>query len=261
MPAKGIDLLPVRAAAGALAVWFRLPVLSPTGTNVSVNPPSPHTGKSDPSPHDASPGLRSRFYPLIDSAETLETLLASGLKLVQLRCKLPAGQQRLGQIEKARRLCLDAGCQLVINDHWREAIETGCELIHLGQEDLNDADLIAIRAAGIRVGISTHDLAELERALECKADHIALGPIFETRSKTLAWQAQGLDKITQWKRLVGSRPLIAIGGITLESATAVLQAGADATAVIGDVANHPNPIDRCRQWLRITDATDSTPNP
>ncbi len=222
----------------------------------SASPVSPQPGHLSIS---VSTALGSRFYPLVDSAETLEKLLPAGLKLVQLRCKLPAGPARVEQIEKARHLCADAACRLVINDHWREAIETGCDLIHLGQEDLDEADLAAIRAAGIRVGISTHDQAELDRALRCGADHIALGPIFETSSKALAWQAQGLRRITEWKRQIGSRPLIAIGGITLNNAAEVLQAGADAIAVIGDVANHADPLTRCRQWLRATDTAHPSP--
>ncbi|MGH1358224.1 MAG: thiamine phosphate synthase [Burkholderiaceae bacterium] len=205
-----------------------------------------------PAPDSPPLGARSRFYPLVDSAETLQQLLPSGIGLVQLRSKLPAGPSLSHQIERARDLCRAANCQLVINDHWREAIETGCEHIHLGQEDLDGADLAAIRSAGIQIGISTHNQHELDRALQCNADAIALGPIFPTTSKTLAWEAQGLDKLALWKRKIGARPLIAIGGITLERAPLVLAAGADAIAVIGDVATHTDPLARCQQWLATT---------
>ena len=191
------------------------------------------------------------FYPLVDSAATLAVILPVGVKLAQLRIKDKSGQALLDEIQHARTLCEQAACTLVVNDHWREAVETGCRYLHLGQEDLDDADLNAIRSAGIQIGISTHDENELERALAKKPDYIALGPIFPTASKQLDWAAQGIERLRIWKQKIGALPLVAIGGLTQETAGQVLDAGADSLAVIGDVMNHPDPAARSRQWLQL----------
>ena len=108
--------------------------------------------------------------------------------------------------------------KLVVNDYWRAAIVAGAKHLHLGQEDLADADLKAIRDAGLTLGISTHDDAELETALRAKPDYIALGPIFPTTLKSMRFAPQGIAKITEWKKRIGNIPLVAIGGIKLEQA-------------------------------------------
>lgn len=197
------------------------------------------------------------FYPLVASTKALASILPAGVKLVQLRIKDKQGQALLDELAEARTLCAQAGCTLVVNDFWREAIDTGCSYVHLGQEDLDTAELAALRAAGVRVGISTHDEAELARALAAEPDYVALGPIFPTSSKQLTWAAQGIERIRHWKQQIGSRPLIAIGGLTIETAADVLAAGADTLAVIGDVMNHPDPAQRCRQWLAAIQAARS----
>ena len=109
--------------------------------------------------------------------------------------------------------CID--CQLVVNDYWREAIDLGANFVHLGQQDLAAADLRAIRAANIKIGVSTHSLEELEAALEAEADYVALGPIYATTLKQMPWPPQGLPRIAEWRGRIGC-PLVAIGGITLE---------------------------------------------
>ena len=108
--------------------------------------------------------------------------------------------------------------KLVVNDYWRAAIVAGAKHLHLGQEDLADADLKAIRDAGLTLGISTHDDEELETALRAKPDYVALGPIFPTTLKSMRFAPQGIPKITEWKKRVGNIPLVAIGGIKLEQA-------------------------------------------
>ncbi len=140
-------------------------------------------------------------------------------------------------------------CQLIVNDYWQAAIEEGANYIHLGQEDLAAADLAAIRAAGLRLGVSTHDEAELEIALAAKPDYVALGPIYETKLKAMKWAPQGLARITQWRQRIGNLPLVAIGGITPDLAAGVLSAGASAVAVITDYITHPEPEQRIRTWL------------
>jgi len=170
---------------------------------------------------------------------------------VQLRIKDLSGQALLDTLSAAKTLCDERNCLLIVNDHWQAAIETGCQYVHLGQEDLDTADLRAIKVAGVQIGISTHDDVELARALALQPDYIALGPIYPTQSKSLHWSAQGLAKVTEWKARIGERPLVAIGGITLERAPSVLAAGADSIAVIGAVVNAADPLAASREWLTV----------
>jgi thiamine-phosphate pyrophosphorylase len=141
--------------------------------------------------------------------------------------------------------------KLLVNDYWRAAIVAGAKHLHLGQEDLAKADLKAIRDAGLTLGLSTHDDAELETALRAKPDYIALGPIFPTTLKSMRFAPQGIPKITEWKKRVGDIPLVAIGGIKLEQAREIFAAGADSIAVVSDVTQHPDPDTRVRAWLGI----------
>ena len=106
----------------------------------------------------------------------------------------------------------------MVNDYWRAAIVAGAKHLHLGQEDLADADLKAIRDAGLTLGLSTHDDEELATALRARPDYVALGPIFPTTLKSMRFAPQGIAKITEWKKRIGDIPLVAIGGIKLEQA-------------------------------------------
>ena len=124
--------------------------------------------------------------------------------------------------------------------------------MHLGQEDLAGADVAALKAKGLRLGISTHSHEELGIALAAQPDYVALGPIYETRLKVMKWAPQGLDRIADWRRRIGSLPLVAIGGLTPERADAVLEAGADSLAVVTDFVTHADPEARVRQWLAHT---------
>jgi thiamine-phosphate pyrophosphorylase len=189
------------------------------------------------------------FYPIVPDVDWLARLLPLGIRTVQLRLKDAASAEVRSQVLVARDMCRRHDCQLIINDYWREAIEARCEWLHLGQEDLAAADLAAIRAAGTRLGISTHSEAELDTALAAGPDYVALGPIWETKLKAMRWAPQGLDRIGAWKRRIGPLPLVAIAGITLERAPAVLAAGADSCAVITDFVTHAEPERRVRDWV------------
>ena len=194
-----------------------------------------------------------RFYLIVDDARWLERLLPNGVRFAQLRVKdLPEPELR-AQIRQARDLCAATGATLVVNDHWRLAIEEGCDFVHLGQGDLDGADLGAIRAAGLRLGVSTHDHAELDRALAVQPDYVALGPVWPTLLKQMPWAPQGLDRVAEWKRRIGGIPLVAIGGLTPERAKAALSAGADSAAVVTDVLRHPDPEARAREWRAAVD--------
>jgi thiamine-phosphate pyrophosphorylase len=197
-----------------------------------------------------------RFYPVVDTVAWVSRLATLGVGTVQIRAKDLDDTEALYLVREAISAVDGTPTRLVVNDHWRAAIEAGAADLHLGQEDLAEADLPAIRKAGLRLGISTHDEAELETALAAKPDYVALGPIYHTTLKAMRFAPQGLDRIGEWKKRVGSIPLVAIGGITLERAPAVFAAGADSIAVVSDVTGHSDPDVRVRDWLRYTRGTE-----
>ncbi|MHB1273335.1 MAG: thiamine phosphate synthase [Rhodanobacter sp.] len=192
------------------------------------------------------------FYPIVDSADWVRRIASVGAKLIQLRIKERTFEEVRGEVRDALAICARHGAQLVVNDHWEAALAEGADFIHLGQTDLDGADLKAIRAKAVRLGVSTHDHAELERALALEPDYVALGPIYPTTLKVMPWAPQGLERIGEWKRLIGRRPLVAIGGITLERAVSCLAAGADCVSVVSDVVGHSDPIVRARAWIEAT---------
>jgi len=189
------------------------------------------------------------FYPIVDSADWVRRIVAVGARLIQLRIKERTFDEVRGEVRDALAVCARHGAQLVVNDHWEAALAEGADFIHLGQTDLDGADLKAIRAKAVRLGVSTHDHAELERALAVAPDYVALGPIYPTTLKVMPWAPQGLERIGEWKRLIGRRPLVAIGGITLERAALCLAAGADCVSVVSDVVKHSDPLVRARAWI------------
>ena len=191
------------------------------------------------------------FYPIFDSAEWLGRMLPLGVKLVQVRIKEAAPDVLRREIAASRDLCAEHGAQLVVNDHWQIAIDEGCDYVHLGQEDLDNADVGALRAAGVRLGISTHDRAELERALALKPDYVALGPVYPTILKQMKWTEQGLDRVREWKGFIGDIPLIGIGGMTPERAKLVREAGADVVSAVTDITLKDDPEARVREWLQV----------
>lgn len=192
------------------------------------------------------------FYLIVDSADWIERLIPIGVKLVQLRMKDVSEDILREHIKRSKAICQKFSCQLIINDYWQIAIEEKCDFIHLGQEDLADADLASIQKAGLKLGVSTHDSAELDKALAVKPDYVALGPVYETILKKMKWQPQGVEKVTRWKSLVGDLPLVAIGGLTPDRAQGVLQAGADSAAVVTDIKLNENPENRVNEWIKAT---------
>jgi thiamine-phosphate pyrophosphorylase len=193
-----------------------------------------------------------RFYLIVDSAAWIARLLPCGVRLVQLRIKDKPEATVRAEIIKATALCARDSAQLVVNDYWQQAIDAGCDFIHLGQGDLAMADLAAIRRAGVKFGVSTHDEAELSRALDVSPDYIALGPVYPTVLKAIAFAPQGLPRLTEWKKKIGKIPLVGIGGITLERVVGVLQAGADSAAVVTDISRNAYPERRARDWVKAT---------
>lgn len=193
-----------------------------------------------------------RFYPIFESAAWLRRTLPLGVKLVQIRIKDQAQDVVFEEVETALRLCEDAGATLVVNDHWQAAIEFGAPWVHLGQEDLDTADIETIRAAGLKLGISTHDDAELDRALALNPDYVALGPVYPTILKKMKWHQQGLSKLTEWKARIGEMPLVAIGGMSVERASGAFDAGADIVSAVTDITLNEDPERRVMEWLEVT---------
>jgi thiamine-phosphate pyrophosphorylase len=190
-----------------------------------------------------------RFYPVVDSVAWVARLALLGVGTIQLRAKGLHEAEALQTVRDALEIIRGTQAKLVVNDYWRAAIAAGAKHLHLGQEDLADADLKAIRGAGLTLGLSTHDDAELETAMRAKPDYIALGPIFPTTLKSMRFAPQGIAKITEWKKRIGDIPLVAIGGIKLEQAREIFAAGADSIAVVSDVTQNPEPDARVRAWL------------
>lgn len=193
-----------------------------------------------------------RFYPIFDHSDWLKRMLPMGIKLVQLRVKDQPDAVVREHIEISRDLCRDHGAVLVINDYWEMAIDLGCDWLHLGQEDLDEADISAIRKAGIKLGVSTHDDDELERVLAMDPDYVALGPVYPTILKKMKWHQQGLPRVNEWKERVGTTPLVGIGGMSVERAAGVFEAGADIVSAVTDITLNADPEARVRQWLEAT---------
>jgi thiamine-phosphate pyrophosphorylase len=195
-----------------------------------------------------------RFYAIIDSLAWLKRLTALGVGTVQLRAKDLNDADALALVRDALGITRGTTTRLVVNDYWRAAIDAKAEHLHLGQEDLADADVAAIRRAGLSLGLSTHDGEELDTALSHSPDYIALGPIFPTTLKVMRFGPQGVPRVAEWKKRVGRTPLVAIGGIKLEQAADIFAAGADSIAVVSDVTQNADPDARVRAWLKATEA-------
>lgn len=192
------------------------------------------------------------FYLIVDSYAWLERLLPQGVKTVQLRMKNKSHAEVTHETLLSMRLCAKHGATLILNDYWQVALDEGCDFIHLGQEDIATADFKALRAKGVRVGLSTHTPEELDAALAHDPDYVALGPIWPTILKEMTYPAQGLERIGEWKKRIGDMPLVAIGGLTPERAVLALRAGADSACVVTNILNNPDPEAQTRIWIEAT---------
>mgnify|MGYP000207762024 CR=1 FL=1 len=188
------------------------------------------------------------LYPVIDSLYWLKRLLPLGLEIIQLRVKnLPLDELEQVIIE-AVELAKDYDTRLFINDYWQLAIKHGAYGVHIGQEDLQDADLAAIQIAGIRLGISTHGCYEFLLAQQLQPSYLAIGAIFPTKTKDMTGQIQGIANLKQVLALRPEDkqqkiPVVAIGGITLERAEKVISTGVDSIAVVTAITEAENSHD------------------
>ena len=189
------------------------------------------------------------FYPIVPNFDWLRRIVPLGVRTIQLRLKEASADEIARQIDASLDLCAHYHCQLIVNDHWREALKAGADYVHLGQEDLAEADIPKLKANGVRFGLSSHSLEELDVALATNPDYIALGPIWETKLKAMKWAPQGLERLPIWRNRMGTIPLVAIAGITLERAPLVIDAGANSAAVITDFVTHDDPEGRVAAWV------------
>jgi thiamine-phosphate pyrophosphorylase len=192
-----------------------------------------------------------RFYPIFDSPAWIARAVPLGVRLVQLRMKDQPKEAVRAAVRESLALCRAHGADLVVNDFWRIAIDEGAPWVHLGQEDLETADRAALARAGVKLGLSTHDDAELDRALAAAPDYIALGPVFPTILKAMKWAPQGFERVADWKARIGPIPLCAIGGMTPERARGAFAAGADLVSAVTDITLNPEPEARIRAWLEV----------
>lgn len=190
------------------------------------------------------------FYPIVNRFEWLEKLLPLGVSTVQLRIKNLEGEALEREIAQASAYARSFNCRLFINDYWQLAIKYGAYGVHLGQEDLETADLKAIQAAGLRLGVSTHCYQEVARALAVQPSYIAIGPVFHTTTKAMRFVPQGLEALSRWRRSL-PYPLVAIAGIFLNNAPDVLATGVDSVAVVRDITQAENLPERVAQWLSL----------
>lgn len=198
-----------------------------------------------------APGL----YPVLPDADWVMRLLELGADTLQLRLKGAPSAELRAQVRAASEAARARGAQLFINDHWREALDAGAYGVHLGQEDLPGADLAALRKGGLRLGVSTHDLAELARAHAARPSYIAVGPVWPTTLKAMPYAPLGLARVRDWAARCKPRyPVVGIGGIHLERAAAAMDCGLDGVAVVGAVVGAADPADALRRGREIVDA-------
>ena len=178
------------------------------------------------------------FYPVVPTAAWVSRLLGWGVRTIQLRAK--AADHSADALQREVRAAVEAGravpgAQVFINDHWQLALEAGAYGVHLGQEDLDTADIEALRRAGLRLGLSTHTPAELARAHAVQPSYLAIGPIYPTTLKKMPYEPVGLDRLKRWVRDAAPYPVVAIGGISLERLAGVMACGVDGAAVVSAV--------------------------
>ena len=206
--------------------------------------PGPQSVSRFASLRDANLGL----YAVVDSVPWVQRVLDAGVRCVQLRIKDHRRVTLRADIRASVAAARAAGAQLFINDHWQLAIDEGAYGVHLGQEDLETADLGAIQRAGLRLGISTHSYWEVCRAWALQPSYIACGPIHPTRAKAMPWIAQGNHNLAYWCALL-PLPVVAIAGMDPTRATQAMQCGAAGVAVISDITTATSPEARIQELL------------
>jgi thiamine-phosphate pyrophosphorylase len=199
---------------------------------------------------------RLGLYPVVDSVKWIERLLKAGVKTLQLRIKDKRDEEVESDVSAAIELGRRFDARLFINDYWQLAIKHQAYGVHLGQEDLETADLNAIREAGLRLGVSTHDDMEIDVALAARPSYIALGHVFPTQTKQMPSAPQGLAQLARHITRLGDYPTVAIGGISLERAPAVLETGVGSIAVVSAITQATDWQAATAQLLQLAGAGD-----
>ncbi len=194
------------------------------------------------------------FYPVVPTAAWVERLLGWGVRTIQLRIK--AADHTPAEISAQVIAAIDAGkavpgSQVFINDHWQLALAGGAYGVHLGQEDLDTADIEALSNAGVRLGLSTHTPAELARAKAVQPSYLAIGPIYPTTLKVMPYEPVGLERLAAWAKLAAPYPVVAIGGISLDRLLGVMACGVDGAAVVSAVTLAADPRQAALDGLKI----------
>ncbi|AVY96775.1 thiamine phosphate synthase [Lelliottia sp. WB101] len=200
--------------------------------------------------------LRLGLYPVVDSVEWIERLLQAGVKTLQLRIKDKRDEEVESDVIAAIELGRRFDARLFINDYWQLAIKHQAYGVHLGQEDLETTDLSAIREAGLRLGVSTHDDMEIDVALTARPSYIALGHVFPTQTKQMPSAPQGLAQLARHIARLGDYPTVAIGGISLARAPAVLETGVGSIAVVSAITQAADWRAATEQLLQLAGARD-----
>ena len=200
--------------------------------------------------------FRLGLYPVVDSVVWIERLLSAGVRTLQLRIKDKRDDEVEADVITAIALGRRYQARLFINDYWRLAIKHDAYGVHLGQEDLQDTDLQAIRAAGLRLGVSTHDDMEIDVALAAKPSYIALGHVFPTQTKQMPSAPQGLTQLARHIARLEDYPTVAIGGISLERAPDVLATGVGSIAVVSAITAADDWQAATRQLLDLAGVGD-----
>jgi hydroxymethylpyrimidine kinase/phosphomethylpyrimidine kinase/thiamine-phosphate diphosphorylase len=192
------------------------------------------------------------LYPVVDRAEWITRLASTGVSTMQLRVKDLSGEELEREIKLAIELGAQNDCRLFINDYWQLAIKHNAYGVHLGQEDLDDANISAIKKAGLRLGLSTHCHYEVARAHSYKPSYIACGPVFHTTTKDMPWTPHGLKGLSYWRGVL-NYPLVAIGGINTERFGPIAATGVDSVAMITAITLAKNPCDVAIAYMKKFD--------
>ncbi len=201
-----------------------------------------------------------RLYVILDAAlltipetECARQLVDAGVRLLQYRNKAASSRDLLESTKRLSAELIPRGATFIVNDRADVAALGGVSGVHVGQEDLSVEEARAVVGRSKLVGISTHNRAQFERAAASSADYIAVGPIFSTSTKSNPDPVVGTEFMRQVRPLT-DKPIVAIGGITVERAAEVVRAGADSVAVISDILRARKPGERARQFLEMLEA-------
>ncbi len=201
-----------------------------------------------------------RLYVILDAGMrteparvTASKLMDAGVRLLQYRAKKAPAREMLENARELAQSARERGATLIVNDRPDVAYLAGASGVHVGREDLGVDEARAVIGPERLVGISTHNLEQFEEAVKSSADYIAVGPIFATSTKENPDPVVGLEFLRRVRGLT-SKPIVAIGGIKLERAAEVIEAGADSVAVIRDIVQAADPAQRARQFIERLEA-------